>query len=288
MYLRPSEIRFSQDSIGSTFGWRTPHPYKPIGETLDDILTGHINVQSIPSISVKKQSGLWFTADNRRLWVFQEAEKRGKCDKIYVRETGYISCSKMTTVNDGVSVYVRGNPGGYLWKRLPKKEIKIQEAPEIESQGYVESRSSYMYQEKIKKMDSTSIVSAKENRGTVAGVTITKPLQVVSVTNVSDDEEEMDINGNGDFDRESHQIDDHSVQASDWNYPYIQTSSEINENSHIDVSGQLDRFNVALDMDEETDTLKQKCGSKKKILIVCVCVIVIVLILSLSLTLSLL
>ena len=138
MYLRPLEIRFSQDSIGSTFGRSTSHPYKPIGETLDDILTGHINVASIPSISVKKQSGLWFTTDNRRLWVFQEAEKRGKCDKIYVRETGYINCSKMTTVNDGVSVYVRGNPGGYLWEKMQEKEIKIQEAPEIESQGYVE------------------------------------------------------------------------------------------------------------------------------------------------------
>ena len=138
LYLRPLEIRFSQDSIGSTFGRSTSHPNKPIGETLDDILTGHINVHSIPSISVVKQNGLWFTADNRRLWVFQEAEKRGKCDKIYVRESGYINYNKMTTVNDGVSVYVRGNPGGYLWKRMPDKEIKIQEAPEIESQGYVE------------------------------------------------------------------------------------------------------------------------------------------------------
>ena len=107
LYLRPLEIRFSQNSIGSTFGRSTSHPNKPIGETLDDILTGHINVHSIPSISVVKQNGLWFTADSRRLWVFQEAEKRGKCDKIYVRETCYISCSKMTTVNNGVSVYVR-------------------------------------------------------------------------------------------------------------------------------------------------------------------------------------
>lgn len=40
MYLRPSEIRFSQDSIGRSFGGYTSHPGRPIGETLDDILRG--------------------------------------------------------------------------------------------------------------------------------------------------------------------------------------------------------------------------------------------------------
>ena len=332
MYLRPSEIRFSQDSIGSTFGRSTSHPYRPIGNTLDDILNGHINVQSIPSISVVKQNGLWFTADNRRLWVFQEAEKRGKCDKIYVRESGY----KMTTMNDGVSVYVRGNPGGYFWKRMPEKEIHIQQPPEIESQGYVESsRSTFVYQEKIKEMDSTSIVSAKENRGTVAGVTMTKPLQDFPKVDSSDDEEEKDINGNSDFGCDDQQGVDvstsvHSdksdpkqlVQASDWDYPYLQTRSEKNENSndekkmddineveidepynptcttpttsiansssHLDISGQMERSTVALNMDEEANTQKLICENKTKIIIVCVglCVFLIGLILSLSLSLS--
>lgn len=55
MYLRPSDIRFSQDSIGRTFGRCTSHPYKPIGETLDDILKGLINVNCIPGISVYKK-----------------------------------------------------------------------------------------------------------------------------------------------------------------------------------------------------------------------------------------
>ena len=339
MYLRPSEIRFSQDSIGSTFGRCTSHPYRPIGETLDDILNGHINVHSIPSISVVKQNGLWFTADNRRLWVFQEAEKRGKCDKIYVRESGYINYNKMTTLNDGVSVYVRGNPGGYIWKRMPEKEIQIQQHPEIESHVYVESsRSTYVYQEKIKEVDSTSILLAIENRGTVAGVTITKPLQdfpkVDSFENVSDDEEEIDINGNSDFGCDDQQGVDvstsvHSdksdpkqlVQASDWDYPYLQTRSETNENSndekkmddineveidepyyptcnipttsiassssHLDSSGQMERSTVALNMDEEANTQKLRCGNKNKIIIVCVCVFLIgLLILSLSLSLS--
>ena len=174
-----------------------------------------------------------------------------------------------------------------------------------------------MYQEKIKEMDSTGIVRAKENRGTVAGVTITKPLQALSGTNISDDDEETDNNGNNDFDCESHQVDDHSdksdptqqVQASETNEnsengqkmddireveidesfnPTYNLPIQANSISHIDISWQQVRSNVALNMDEETDTQRQICGNKKKIIIVCVSVIVIVLILSLSLTLSLL
>uniref|UniRef100_A0A8W8N7S8 Uncharacterized protein n=1 Tax=Magallana gigas TaxID=29159 RepID=A0A8W8N7S8_MAGGI len=53
----PLEIGFSQDSIWCTFtfGRSTSHPYKPVGEILDDILTGKINVNSIHTISVYKK-----------------------------------------------------------------------------------------------------------------------------------------------------------------------------------------------------------------------------------------
>lgn len=129
MYLRPSDIRFSQDSIGRTFGRCTSHPYKPIGETLDDILKGLINVNCIPGISVYKKDGLWFTAGNRRLWVLQEAEKRGMCSEIYVRETFCIDYNKFTTINNGISVFVRGNPGGYLWQTMPITKMKLNRPP---------------------------------------------------------------------------------------------------------------------------------------------------------------
>lgn len=56
MFLQPSEIRFSQDSIGNTFGRYTSHPYKPIGETLDDIISGSV---TLPDISVTMINGLW-------------------------------------------------------------------------------------------------------------------------------------------------------------------------------------------------------------------------------------
>lgn len=133
MYLRPSEIRFSHDSIGRTFGRYTPHPYKPIGETLDDILTGKINVNSIPTISVYKRDGQWFTANNRRLWVLQEAEKRGKCSEIYVSETTLVKFRNFTTTNNGVSVLVRGNPGGYVWQTMPIMTMQSKEPLQIAS-----------------------------------------------------------------------------------------------------------------------------------------------------------
>lgn len=167
MYMRPSEIRFSQDSIGSTFGRCTSHPNKQIGETLDEILTGKINVNSIPSISVCKKDGKCFTADNRRLWVLQEAEKLGKCSEIFVRETFYINYNKFTTVNNGISVYIRGNPGGYVWKSMPYKRIQLKKTtPQITSLPSAKpytylTPSSPIYQKQKKEINTSEIWSTE-------------------------------------------------------------------------------------------------------------------------------
>ncbi|XP_053390382.1 uncharacterized protein LOC128553276 [Mercenaria mercenaria] len=119
MYLRPSEIFFSQDSINNVFDKNCGHRYQPIGETLDALCDGRCSVSSIPTISVVKHNNKWFTADNRRLWVFRSLERLGKCDKIFVREGSYIPSSKFTTYNGGESVIVRnGSPGG-IWHRRP-------------------------------------------------------------------------------------------------------------------------------------------------------------------------
>lgn len=152
MELRPSEIRYSQDSIARNFGRSTGHPFRAIGQTLDDILSGQCNVNSIPRISVIYRHDHWFTVDNRRLWVFQKAEERGKCDKIFVYETSFIDDEKFTTTNEGRSVRVRGDPGGYLWKRyLVNKERRTPRtysygAPAYSQRSPVQtSRPSYEY-----------------------------------------------------------------------------------------------------------------------------------------------
>ncbi|XP_052679850.1 uncharacterized protein LOC128160549 [Crassostrea angulata] len=168
MYLRPLDICFSHDSIGRSFGRCTSHPYRPIGETLDDILTGKINVDSISSISVYKKNKKWFTADNRRLWVFQEAEKRGKCSEIYVRETLYIDNNKFTTKNNGVSVYVRGNPGGYLWRNVPTKSIQPNKNPKITSLQTIPTSSAYTHQKCSKETDTSGTFLTKLERNVPA------------------------------------------------------------------------------------------------------------------------
>ena len=117
MMLRPSDIYFSQDSINNVFDKRCPHRFKTVGETLDDLCEGRISVNGIPTISVMNKGGKWFTGDNRRLWVFRQLERLGKCTAIRVDVTNYIPSNKFTTFNGGTSVTVRRNPGGKWYLR---------------------------------------------------------------------------------------------------------------------------------------------------------------------------
>ena len=125
MQLRPSDIYFSQDSINNVFDRRCPHSNRTVGQTLDDLCEGRISVYAIPTITVVKKGGKWFTADNRRLWVFRELERLGKCIFIPVNEGSYIPSSKFTTYNGGASVEVRRSPGGN-WHYRPDASTSIQ------------------------------------------------------------------------------------------------------------------------------------------------------------------
>ncbi|XP_021362102.1 uncharacterized protein LOC110455953 [Mizuhopecten yessoensis] len=120
MYLRPSEIRFSQDSINNIFDKNSLHAYRRIGETLDALLKGQCNISDIPTIKVVNRNGVWFTVDNRRLWVFRKLEELGKCTDIPVRQDYNIPSRKLTTVNEGRSITVRRDAGGSYWKTYPR------------------------------------------------------------------------------------------------------------------------------------------------------------------------
>lgn len=123
MYVRPSDIYFSQDSIQPYFDIKSLHTSYLIGETLDDLCERRCRIRDIPTISVVQKNWKWFTADNRRLWVFRHLERLGKCNSIPVQTTDYLSPSKFTTVNGGESVRVRGDPGGRWYKRGPSYDI---------------------------------------------------------------------------------------------------------------------------------------------------------------------
>lgn len=115
----PSEIRFSQDSIANH--WKDNS--SGIGITLDQLLKGEITPDNIPTITVSIRIGLLYTSDNRRLWVFKKLQDFGKCESIKVIY-GYINPRKFTTTNYGTSIYVRGDPGGSVWKTWRKDTVR--------------------------------------------------------------------------------------------------------------------------------------------------------------------
>lgn len=114
MYLKPTDIYYCQNSVKNVF-----QNGKRIGETLDDLCEGRCQLSSFPRIRVSKRDSKWFTTDNRRLWVFRQLYRLGKCGEIPVIETGVIPSDKMTTKNGGISITVRrGGPGG-IWYLKP-------------------------------------------------------------------------------------------------------------------------------------------------------------------------
>lgn len=113
MWLDPSEIYYSQDSISNRFGKSTKHAGVLIGEVLDDILTGNCSIYDIDTIEVVYRDGDYISADNRRLWIFKKLEEFGKCTEIPVTIVDEISPQKCVV---SLSIEVRGNPGGHLWR----------------------------------------------------------------------------------------------------------------------------------------------------------------------------
>ncbi|KAH3858218.1 uncharacterized protein LOC127871584 [Dreissena polymorpha] len=148
MDLKPSQIVYSQDSINNFFDKRSSHNGSRIGDTLDDVCEGRCPLSSIPKITVVNRDGKWVTADNRRLWVFRELERLGKCDTIPVRISTYIPEAKLTSYNGGTSVRVRGPAGGYWHNKPTPHKPKVQSTLQISNKATV-------YQSKYKVKDSS-------------------------------------------------------------------------------------------------------------------------------------
>ena len=109
--IKPSEIRYSQNNIYCNSG-----PQR-IGITLDELCKGKMQISDLPKITVCEKDGKWYTADNRRLWMFKHMQRLGKLYDIEVYEGSFdsnIRSIKFTTTNDGESVEIRGDPEG-VW-----------------------------------------------------------------------------------------------------------------------------------------------------------------------------
>ena len=120
--MLPSDICFSQATINNYFDSKGKHANVKIGETLDELCEGNITIQDIPKIRVVLKDGKYYTEDNRRLWVFKQLQKLGRCGEIRVRasnsiETMFRREEKFTTTNGGAAVTIRGPPGGSWYKK---------------------------------------------------------------------------------------------------------------------------------------------------------------------------
>ncbi|WAQ94291.1 hypothetical protein MAR_006762 [Mya arenaria] len=134
--LRPSEIHFSQDTIFNRF-----RNTQNIGNVLDNIFERRLQVDDLPRITVARHDGRWFSADNRRLWIFKKLQKLGRCSSIEVIEISEIPSNKMTTKNEGISVEIIGgdieadNRRLCIFKKLHKlgrcRRIEVTEISEI-------------------------------------------------------------------------------------------------------------------------------------------------------------
>lgn len=107
VYMYPSNIRFTHDSIQSNFS-----DGHSIPETFRQILWKKLTVEDLPLIEVMKYGGEWFVVrGNRRLFLFQELEKRGLVSQVKVQTRNfdqYLFQTQHTTSNKGKTILIRG------------------------------------------------------------------------------------------------------------------------------------------------------------------------------------
>lgn len=115
MFIRPSRIFYTHNSINNSSGGYF------IGRTLDELVEEHLSLDDIPTMQICRQDGKWWSLNNRRLWIFKHLQRLGVCRVIHVDVVDYIPPKKMTTQNDGASVFVRGSPKG-VWHRRTREE----------------------------------------------------------------------------------------------------------------------------------------------------------------------
>lgn len=108
--MYPSEIRFTHDSIQSNF-----RDGRSIPDTFRQILMKNIAVESLPLMEVMKYEGEWFVVrGNRRLFLFQELEKRGYLKQVRVQTRNFnpdLFNKQYTSPNRGTSVRIRSGYG---------------------------------------------------------------------------------------------------------------------------------------------------------------------------------
>ena len=103
--LKPSDILYSQNSIGNKFTNGLQ-----IGEVLDDIMEDRLSISRLPTIKVTCIDGSYVSCDNRRLWILKQLERLGRLNEVSVKIAKRIFRGKSARTS---IVRIRGiGPGG--------------------------------------------------------------------------------------------------------------------------------------------------------------------------------
>jgi len=107
IFIPPSRIRFTQSTVKSTF-----NDGRSLVETYEQLATRKIKKRDIPMIDVVEKDGQYWTLNNRRLAVFSQLERKGKCKVVRVRvrpptEAVTEWLLRNTTTNSGKAVKIR-------------------------------------------------------------------------------------------------------------------------------------------------------------------------------------
>lgn len=103
-FVEPHLIRYSQNTIGSTF-----KDGSTIEALAEDLRSGRIRPSDVSPIRIFERRGKLFTLDNRRLWAFRSAGLAipyRTATEQEIRSQAW----KFTTRTEGTSVRVKGNP----------------------------------------------------------------------------------------------------------------------------------------------------------------------------------
>lgn len=100
--LDPNTIRFTQDSIKSTF-----KDGGTINNMISKLVSGQISADDVPPIRIFERGGNLATLDNRRLYAFQQAGQLIRTIQATAQEITD-EAWKFTTRNGGTSIRVRG------------------------------------------------------------------------------------------------------------------------------------------------------------------------------------
>ena len=101
--ISPTEVKFSQNSIKSTFS-----DGRSVSDLTKGLKDGTINPNDIPAIRITSKDGQIFSLDNRRLKAFQDAGVDVNFKKVDFNTLPKRELNKFTTTNGGNSIRVRG------------------------------------------------------------------------------------------------------------------------------------------------------------------------------------